>query len=72
MDVVLTRTQIALTFRDNGAPFDPLSADDPDLDAHIHERAVGGLGLHLIRQTAAGCEHEYIDGFNVLRIHLLR
>ncbi|MEX2628375.1 MAG: ATP-binding protein [Tistlia sp.] len=35
---------------DEGRPFDPLAAPDPDLEAGLEERAVGGLGLFLVRQ----------------------
>ena len=34
---------------DNGAAFDPLSVPAPDLTTSLDERAVGGLGLHLVR-----------------------
>lgn len=35
---------------DDGRPFDPLAAPDPDLEAGLDEREVGGLGLFLVRQ----------------------
>ena len=35
---------------DDGRPFDPLSAEAPDLEAGIDDREVGGLGLFLVRQ----------------------
>ena len=35
---------------DNGRPFDPLNdAPEPDLDSGVADRAVGGLGVHLVR-----------------------
>jgi len=37
---------------DDGPAFDPTAAAAPDLDADIEERAIGGLGIHLIRTLA--------------------
>jgi serine/threonine-protein kinase RsbW len=35
---------------DDGRPFDPLNeAPEPDLDASVDDRQVGGLGIHLVR-----------------------
>jgi anti-sigma regulatory factor (Ser/Thr protein kinase) len=35
---------------DNGQPFDPLSGSaEPDLDSALDDRAIGGLGIHLVR-----------------------
>lgn len=72
MAVLLTATQIGLTFRDNGAAFDPLQADDPDLDAHIADRPIGGLGIHLVRQIADTCHYSRIEGCNLLQLRLNR
>jgi sigma-B regulation protein RsbU (phosphoserine phosphatase) len=72
LDVVVTTEQIALVFRDDGAPFDPLTATPPDLDAELAERGVGGLGLHLIRELADACLYERRDGCNILRLGLDR
>ena len=42
----------ALTVRvqDNGKPFNPLEAGEPDTDVPIEEREIGGLGIHLVRE----------------------
>jgi serine/threonine-protein kinase RsbW len=34
---------------DSGAPFDPLAVPAPDVSASLHERRVGGVGLHFVR-----------------------
>ena len=72
MDVALTRSQIALTFRDDGDAFDPLEAAAPDLDADIAERPIGGLGLHLVRELANACRYTRTEGCNVLLVRLDR
>ena len=41
---------VTVEISDDGAAFDPLSeAPEPDLDAALEDRAVGGLGIHLVR-----------------------
>ena len=41
---------ITIEIVDSGKPFDPLSdAPEPDLDAAVEERRIGGLGVHLVK-----------------------
>jgi len=40
---------LAVTLRDCGKPFDPLAIPDPELDADLEDRDIGGLGLYFIR-----------------------
>ena len=42
---------ITVHLLDDGRKFDPLSdAPEPDIEAELEERAVGGLGIHFVRQ----------------------
>jgi serine/threonine-protein kinase RsbW len=61
---------LTLEFRDEGAPFDPLSTAPPDLEADIMDRPIGGLGLYLIRQIAEETHYRRLDGANLLRVSL--
>ena len=41
---------VTIEIIDDGKPFDPLTdAPDPDTESSIEDRAVGGLGIHLVR-----------------------
>ena len=41
---------IKIEISDNGGAFDPLNeAPQPDVDAALEERSIGGLGIHLVR-----------------------
>jgi len=62
--------QLAIEFRDDGRPFDPLSQPGPDLDADIADRPIGGLGVHLVRELAEEIAYARADEKNVLRIVL--
>jgi serine/threonine-protein kinase RsbW len=49
---------------DSGPAFDIRTAPDPDLSQDIEDRAVGGLGLFLIRQFASEIGYDRRDGMN--------
>ena len=59
---------VVITFIDHGVPYDPLAAADPDLTLSAEERAVGGLGVFLVKKTMDDVTYEYKDGQNILRI----
>lgn len=70
VDIGMDGDLLTLRFRDEGAPFDPLSAQTPDLEADILDRPIGGLGLYLIRQIAESMHYERTDDCNLLRVSL--
>jgi serine/threonine-protein kinase RsbW len=53
---------VVLTVEDRGAPFHPDDVAKPDLTASAEDRALGGLGWHLIRQVMDDVRHEPMDG----------
>lgn len=72
MDLLLAPATIRLAFRDDGAAFNPLDAADPDLEVTLGDRPIGGLGLHLVRQTAQICNYTRSDGCNLLTVQFAR
>ena len=42
--------RLTMAVADDGPPFDPLSLPPPDVTAGLHERRIGGQGVHLVRQ----------------------
>jgi serine/threonine-protein kinase RsbW len=56
---------------DYAFPYDPLEAAAPDLEASLEDRAVGGLGVHFVRQMADEIDYARIEeggrGANRLR-----
>ena len=51
---------------DDGRPFNPLEAPEPDTTRSLHDRSIGGLGIHLARRLVDGLEYQRRDGKNVL------
>ena len=61
-------TRFCLTIQDWGRAFDPLVRDAPCLSADVCERQVGGLGIHLVRQTADDVCYQREEDRNVLTV----
>lgn len=59
---------VIITFIDNGKPFNPLEAEDPDITQSAEERKIGGLGIFLVKKTMDMIDYEYKDGQNILMI----
>ena len=55
-------------FRDHGVPYNSLNKSDPDVTLPAVERAVGGLGIFLVKKLMDRITYEYTDGMNVLCI----
>ena len=59
---------VVITFIDRGAPYNPLTAKEPDLSLPARKRPVGGLGLFMVRRIMDGVTYGYRDGQNILTI----
>jgi anti-sigma regulatory factor (Ser/Thr protein kinase) len=60
--------EVHLVLRDDGHPFDPLTAPAPDLDGPIERRPVGGLGIHLLKSLVDRADYRREADANVLRL----
>jgi sigma-B regulation protein RsbU (phosphoserine phosphatase) len=45
----LSGRRLVLTIKDSGVPFNPFASKSPDITESIEERAIGGLGIHMVR-----------------------
>ncbi len=63
-----TARAVTLTFFDGGVPFDPLRAAPPDTTLAARERAIGGLGIFVVKKLMDEVRYEYADGKNILRL----
>ena len=66
VDIWLSDPMLCTTITDNGTPFNPLRVPPPDTTLGLHEREIGGLGLHLVRGLMDSVEYRYVNGRNVL------
>ena len=50
IEVSSTDEEVRVEVRDSGKPFDPFhDAPEPDVDAALEDRKIGGLGVHFVR-----------------------
>jgi len=68
VEVVEDPMAVVITFIDNGVPYDPLRAEDPDTTLSAEERKLGGLGIYMVKKSMDEVVYEYRDGQNILKI----
>lgn len=59
---------VIVTFIDQGVPYDPLAAAEPDTSLPAEERTLGGLGIYMVKKTMDGITYRYENGRNILAI----
>lgn len=62
--------RITLVFVDDGIQYNPMEAEEPDITAGAEDRAIGGLGLFMVRKMAEQVRYEYADQKNRLTVIL--
>lgn len=63
---------VAAEVIDNGRPFDPTAALEPDRASPLERRDVGGLGIHLIRRMMDRVQYRRVGSENRLRLEKRR
>ena len=58
--------EVTAEVEDDGRPFNPLEAAEPDTSKPLEERPVGGLGIHLVRKFMDAVEYKRQQGKNLL------
>jgi serine/threonine-protein kinase RsbW len=64
--LAVERESIELVVRDDGIPFDPLSAPPVATNLSLEKSRIGGLGIHLVRVAARRIEYRRVGGCNEL------
>jgi sigma-B regulation protein RsbU (phosphoserine phosphatase) len=59
---------VVVDIEDDAKPFDPFTAPKPDIHASLEDRAIGGLGVHIVKTLMDGVNHSYADGRNHVRL----
>lgn len=65
-------TTLFLRFTDNGKPYDPTAAPEPDITLPADKRAIGGLGLHMVRKMTTSMMYHYNGAQNRLTLGFAR
>lgn len=64
VELRLTDGDLMLTVTDDGHPFNPLEAPQPDTTLPVEERPIGGLGIYLLRKMFDRMDYTRTDGKN--------
>jgi serine/threonine-protein kinase RsbW len=56
------RGSLVISITDRAPVFDPTRAPEPDLSLPLQQRPLGGMGIHLIRQTMDEMRHREVAG----------
>lgn len=62
--------QLGISFSDGGVAFDPLAKPDPDINATLEQREIGGLGIFICKQMMDVVEYERKGNKNVLKMKI--
>jgi serine/threonine-protein kinase RsbW len=55
---------LEIVIEDNGNPFDPFSATLPDIELDLDSRAIGGLGVHFVREMTEQQSYQRMGNIN--------
>ena len=70
IDIDLYGERLMTTITDDGIPFNPFAQDKPDTSLSLEERDIGGLGIHLVKNTMD--EYSYKRGIDKNQITLIK
>ncbi len=59
---------LVITISDNGRAYNPLTKSDPDTNASIKQRPIGGLGIFLFKEMVDNFYYENKHGKNILTL----
>ncbi|MBQ9201689.1 MAG: SpoIIE family protein phosphatase [Bacteroidales bacterium] len=65
VEAVIRKDSLEFIVSDSGQPFDPTRAPEVDVTLGVEERAIGGLGIYLVRNIMDEVRYERTEGKNV-------
>ena len=60
--------RLYMTFTDDGIPYNPRKAEEPDITLSAEERKIGGLGIFMVKKMTESMEYTYEDEKNILKL----
>ncbi|MCQ2173873.1 MAG: ATP-binding protein [Bacteroidales bacterium] len=70
LGVWIDNSQLNIRFRDGGVEFNPLDNGEPDLEAPVEKRQIGGLGILICKKMMSEIVYTYKDRSNSLLMKL--
>lgn len=66
--VAIVDGMLHICFKDGGIEFDPLAKPDPDINAPIEMRQIGGLGIFICKQMMDSLNYHFENDCNVFEM----
>jgi anti-sigma regulatory factor (Ser/Thr protein kinase) len=66
IDISCQNDMLTIRIEDDGQPFNPTTADSPDVKCILEDRDVGGLGIFLIKKVMDSITYQRVNGKNLL------
>ncbi|MBF0546322.1 MAG: ATP-binding protein [Candidatus Riflebacteria bacterium] len=66
--VEIMKDQVVISFTDDGFPFDPRNAPQPDTNLEIEKQPIGGLGIFLVKNMMTDILYKRLNGKNILKL----
>ena len=63
-----SKNRFIITIIDSGPPFDITASLTPDLTSDIDNRAIGGLGIHLVKKMMDEVHYHHENKQNILKL----
>ena len=68
VDILQDPARAAITFIDQGVPYNPLAKEDPDVTLSAEERQIGGLGIFIVKKTMDNVVYDRREEKNIFTI----
>jgi anti-sigma regulatory factor (Ser/Thr protein kinase) len=68
VEMCVEENALQIVVSDDGIPFNPFDQEEPDLDASIDERDLGGMGIHLVKKFMDEYSYQRLEERNVVTL----
>jgi len=68
VDMCVEEGALRILVADDGIPFNPFEQDEPDMDAPISQRELGGMGIHLVKKFMDEYSYQRLEERNVVTL----
>ena len=66
----LDAATVEMSFSDDGKAFDPTGVSSPDITADVESRAIGGLGMFMVKKMSKSVAYRREGDKNILSVTL--
>lgn len=68
VNIIAENSWVTINLIDDGKPFNPLEIDSPNVDKDLDDIAIGGLGIHLVKNKIDELAYKRLGNKNILTL----